>query len=82
MMSFKDISLEEEKGVDVGRVERDGVGREGGEEKGVHLTTFYSSDVYGTHVSKGVDVGGRPVKWRKILVIVEGKMSLSRDAES
>ena len=32
MMSFKDISLEEEKGVDVGRVERDGVGREGGVE--------------------------------------------------
>ena len=29
MMSPKDISLVEEEGADVGRVERDGVGREG-----------------------------------------------------
>ena len=31
-MSPKDTSLEEEEGADVGRVERDGVGREGGVE--------------------------------------------------
>ena len=32
MMSPKDTSLEEEEGMDVGRLERDGVGREGGVE--------------------------------------------------
>ena len=32
MMSPKDTSLEEEEGADVGRAERDGVGREGGVE--------------------------------------------------
>ena len=31
---------------------------------------------------KGSDAGEGTEKWRKILVIVEGKMSLSRDAES
>ena len=32
MMSFKNTSLEEEEGADVGRAERDGVRREGGVE--------------------------------------------------
>ena len=32
MMSFKDTSLEEEEGTDVGRAEQDGVRREGGVE--------------------------------------------------
>ena len=32
MMSPKDTSLVEEEGADVGQAERDGVGREGGEE--------------------------------------------------
>ena len=31
---------------------------------------------------KGSDAGEGTEKWRKILVIVEGKMSLSRDTES
>ena len=31
---------------------------------------------------KGLDTGERMEKWRKILMIAEGKMSLSWDAES
>ena len=31
---------------------------------------------------KGLNVGKRTEKWRKILMIAEGKISLSRDAES
>ena len=31
---------------------------------------------------KGLNVGKRTEKWRKILMIAEGKISLSRDVES
>ena len=36
MMSPKDTLLVEEEGADVGQAERDGVGREGGEESYYH----------------------------------------------
>ena len=87
MMSFKDISLEEEKGVDVGRVERDGDGREGGVESYCHNLNYASLHFMVTvsmaHMKvKGSNTRERMEKWRKILVIAEGKISLSLDAES
>ena len=87
MMSPKDTSLEEEKGADVGRVEQDGVGREGGVESycrdlncaSLHFTVAASM----AHMKvKGSDTGEGMEKWRKILVIAKGKMSLSWDAKS
>ena len=76
-----------EEGADVGRAERDGVSREGGVESccrdlncaSLHFTVVASM----AHMKvKGSDVGKGTKKWRKILVIAEGKKSLSRDAES
>ena len=87
MMSPKDISLEEEEGANVGRSERDGVGQERGVEScyrdlnctSLHFTVAASM----AHMKvKGSDAGKGTEKWRKILVIAKGKMSLSRDAES
>ena len=87
MMSPKDILLEEEEGVDVGRVERDAVGQEGGVESccrdlncaSLRFTVVASM----AHMKiKGSDAGEGTKKWHKIFVIAEGKMSLSRDAES
>ena len=86
-MSPKDTSLIKEEGTDVGRAERDGVGREGGVESycrnlncaSLHFTVAASM----AHMKvKGSNTGEGTKKWRKILVIAEGKMSLSRDAES
>ena len=86
-MSAKDTSLEEEEGADVGQAEQDGVEREGGVESccrdlncaSLRFTVAASM----AHMKvKGLDAGKGMKKWRKILVIVEGKMSLSRDAES
>ena len=86
-MSHKDTSLEEEEGADVGRAERDGVGREGGVESCCHNLNYaslcFTVATSMAHMKvKGLDVGEGTKKWRKILVIAEGKMSLSRDAES
>ena len=85
-MSPKDTSLVEEEGVDVGRAER-GVGREGGVESCCHdlncasLCFIVAASMAHMKV-KGLDVGEGTEKWRKILVIAEGKMNLSWDAES
>ena len=43
---------------------------------------FNGSIIYGTHESEKSDARKGTEKWRRILVIMEGKMSLSRDAES
>ena len=86
-MSPKDTSLVEEEGTDVGQVERNGVGREGATESccrdlncaSLHFTVVASM----AHMKvKGSKMGEGMEKWRKILVIAKGKMSLSRDAES
>ena len=86
-MSPKDTSLVEEEGADVGQVEQDGVGREAGTESccrdlncaSLHFTVAASM----AHMKiKGSDAGEGTEKWRKILMIAEGKMSLSWDAES
>ena len=71
----------------MGRAERDGVGWEGGVESccrdlncaSLHFTVAASM----AHMKvKGSDAGKGTEKWRKILVIAKGKMSLSQDAES
>ena len=87
MMSPKDISLVEEEGADVGRVERDGVEREGGVESCCHdlncTSLHFTVAASMVHMKvKGSDAGEGTKKWCKILVIAEVKMSLSRDAES
>ena len=87
MMYPKDTSLEEEEGADMGRVERDGVGREGGVESCCHdlncTSLHFTVAASMVHMKvKGSDAGEGTKKWCKILVIAEVKMSLSRDAES
>ena len=86
MMSPSDISLKEKEGADVDGADRDGVEREGGVAKSVYrdlncaslpLTVVMSM----AHmIEKWVEEGKGTEKWRKILVIAEGKMSLSRVA--
>ena len=83
----KDTSLEEEEGADMGRAERDGVGREGGVESCCHDLNYaslrFTVVASMAHMKvKGSDAEERTEKWRKILMIAEGKMSLSRDVES
>ena len=86
-MPPKDTSLKEEEGADVGRAEQDGVGWEGGVESYCRdlncasLRFTVAASIAHTKV-KGLDAGKRMEKWHKILVIAEGKMSLSRDVES
>ena len=82
-MSPSDTSLEEEEGADVSRAERDGVGWEGGVEsycRDLNCTSLCFMVVMSmAHMKvKGSDTGKGTEKWRKILVIAEGKMSLSR----
>ena len=87
MISPKDKSLEEEKGADVGQAEQDGVGREGGVESCCHdlncASLHFTVAVSMAHMKvKGSDAGKGTEKWRKILVIAEGKMNLLRDTKS
>ena len=87
MLSPKDTLLEEEEREDVGRTERDGVGREGGVESCYrNLNCASLRFTVATSIAhmkvKGLDMGEGMEKWRKILVIAEEKISLSRDAES
>ena len=86
-MSPKDTSLEEEEGADVGRAERDGVGWEGGAEfccRDLNCASLrFTVAASMPHMKvKGSDAGKGTKKWCKILMIAEGKMSLSRDVES
>ena len=84
MMSLRDISLEEEEGVDVNGANRDGAKREGGAAESdchdlncasLRLTVAASM----THIiEKWSKEGKGTEKWHKIRVIAEGKISLSR----
>ena len=71
----------------MGRAKRDGVGREGGVESYCHdlncakLRFIVVASMAHMKV-KGSDTGEGTEKWRKILVIAEGKMSLPQDNES
>ena len=83
MMSAKDTSLKEEEGADVCRAKRDGVGREGGVESCCHdlncTSLHFTVAASMVHMKvKWSDKGKGTKKWRKILVIAKGKMSLSR----
>ena len=86
MMSPKDTSLEEEEGANVGRAKRDGVGRKGGVESCCHDLNYaslrFTVAASMAHMKvKGSDAGKGTEKLHKILMIAEGKMSLSWDAE-
>ena len=88
MMSPEDTSPEEEGGADVDGAERDGAEREeGATESDYHdrswaLLRFTVAASMAHMKVKGLDAGKGMKKWCKILVIAEGKMSLSQDAES
>ena len=71
----------------MGRSERDGVDWERGVESYCRdlncASQCFTVTASMAHMKvKGSDVGKGMEKWRKILVIAEGKMSLSQDAES
>ena len=84
MMSPSDTSLEEYEGADVDGANRDEAEQEGGAAKSVccdlnctslRLTVAASM----AHMTKKwVEEGKGTEKWRKTLVIAEGKMSLSQ----
>ena len=87
MMSPSDTSLVEEEGADVGRADRDGAGRVGVTEsvcRDLNCTSlrFTVATSMAHMIWNGSDMGKGLEKWCKILVIVEGKMSLSWDAKS
>ena len=86
-MSPSYTSLVEEEGADVHRADQDGVGQVGATKSicrdlncaSLRLTVVASM----AHMTwKGSDMGKGMEKWRKIIVITEGKMSLSWDAKS
>ena len=88
MMSPSDTSLVEEKGEDVDGADRDGAEWEGEAADpncldlncaSLHLTVAASM---ANIKEKWSNAGKGTENWRMILVIAEGKMSLSRDAES
>ena len=84
MMSPGDTSLEEEEGADVDGADMEGAEREGGAAKSVcrdlncaSLCLTGATSI--THLTeKWVEEGKGTEKWCKILMIAEGKMSLSR----
>ena len=88
MMSPSITSPMEEEGADVDRAKRDGTEQERGAVESDYLDRNYASLHFTVAASmahmkvKWSDKGKGTEKWHKILVIAEGKMSLSRDAES
>ena len=88
MMSLSDTSLVEEERADVDGVDRDGAEQEGGAADPDCLNLNYASlglmvVTYMAHMKvKCSDVGKGTEKWHNILMIAEGKMNLSWDAES
>ena len=87
-MSPSDTSLVEEEEADVDGAEQDGVEREGGAAESDCLDRNCASLRFMVAASmahmkvKWSDKGKETKKWCKILVIAEGKMSLSWDAKS
>ena len=88
MMSPNVTSPEEEEGVNVDGAERDGAEQEGGSTESNYRNRNCASlrltvEASMAHMTmKWSEEGKGTEKWRKILVITEGKMSLSWDAES
>ena len=88
MISLRVTSLIEEEGADVDGTDRDRVEREGGvadpdclDLNCASLCLMVAASMAQIWV-KWLNTGKGIEKWRKILVIVEGKMSLSRDVVS
>ena len=84
-MSPKDTSLVEEEGADMGRAGRNGVRWEGCVEscyRDLNYTSLRFMVAASMAHMNGLDAEEGTKKWRKILVIVEGNMSLSWDAKS
>ena len=88
MMSPSVTSPIKDEGADVDGAEQDGAKWEGGAAKSDYLNRNCASLHFTVAASmahmkvKWSDKGKGIEKWRKILVIAEGKMSLSWDAES
>ena len=88
MISPSDTSLDEKEGVDVDGADRDGAEQEGGAAESIYHDLNYASlcltvaasmahiKLKWSNARKGTE------KWHIILMIVKGKMNLSRDAES
>ena len=69
----------------MGRAEQDGVGWEGGGEsccRNLNCASLHFTVAASMAHMNGLDAEEGTKKWRKILVIVEGNMSLSWDAKS
>ena len=87
MMSPKDTSPEE-KGADADGAERDGAKREKGVAESDCCDRNWASlrltvaESMAHMMVKWSEEGKGTEKWHKILVIAEGKMSISRDVES
>ena len=87
MMSPK-VTSPEEEGTNSDGAERDGAKREGGAIESDYLNRNCASLHFTVVASmahmkvKWSDKGKGTEKWRKILMIAEGKMSLSQDVES
>ena len=73
MMSPSDTSLEEKEGADVDGADQDGVEWEGEGAKSICRDLNCAS----LRLMVAVSMAHMIEKWRKILMIVEGKMSLS-----
>ena len=88
MMSPSDTSLVKEEGANVDGVERDRAEHEGGATESDCYDPNYASlrltvaTSMAHIIEKWSEEGNGTKKWRKILMIAEGKISLSRDAES
>ena len=88
MMSSSVTSPIAKEGVDVDGAERDGAEREGGAvesnclDRNCALLHFMIAASMAHMKVKWSDKGKGTKKWHKILVIVEGKMSLLQGAES
>ena len=84
-MSPSDTSPIKEEGADVDGADHDGVEREGGSiESCRNLASlrFTVAKSMAHMYVKGSDKGKGTEEWCRILMIAEGKISLSQDAES
>ena len=91
-MSPSDISPIEEEGADVDGADREGADCDGVEREGKTVESCHDLNCASLHFTVVTSMAHMKVKWsdkgkgieklRKILMIAEGKISLSWDAES
>ena len=82
MTSPKDISLEEEETDADGAKRKEGAAKSNCRDRNWASLRLTVAESMAHMTVKWSEEGKGTEKWRKILVIVEGKMCLSRDAES